>query len=147
MPSAETRCYLCRKPPQFKVYTSTESNRKGELLTFLDPDYVFQYDVPLDGKGFKTAGLEHDTKDISFFDYVSFMNDDGRETFLDIMNCEEFGLPRTGGANLADEKGLYALSTKGKCVIEDETSFEKTSKAYKNLCDIILIETIKSYLL
>lgn len=136
--SPETRCYLCRRNAQFSVYSFN-----GEKT----PASYEQFDFHIG-----SYGIESTATPMSFMMYVNLNkdNDDVYYFFKRILNCEEFGFDEDGG-NLAT---VPADSLAGKfrdgCAPEEEIIAGKNIKnsdSFKNLCDIILAETIKSYLL
>ena len=124
--SAEMRCFLCRRQAQFQLFGATQS-----LLDFFEDNLE-------DEAAAKKLKKE--------------------------LNCEEFGLATYRGKHSTlscstDGQGnckgfenkAYYRAINGDCKTiapsKSKPAITSNSGAFKNLCDIILAETIKSYLL
>lgn len=88
----------------------------------------------------------------SFLSFVEeFSEPKAKEYFYAILNCEEFGFNKAGGGINNVPADSFAGKLRDGCKIEEEVEDlmkdSGNSSSFKNLCDIILAETIKSYLL
>ncbi len=88
----------------------------------------------------------------SFLSFVEeFSEPKAKEYFYAILNCEEFGFNKAGGGINNVPADSFAGKLREGCKVEEKVEDlmkdSGNSSSFKNLCDIILAETIKSYLL
>ena len=129
--TAEERCYICRRNKDFK---------DGSFMSYVQDDITF--------------GLD-DTDLVKAFHKYLKCPEFGRSTFTAKPGNEKGELDKLNdekGFKIVLTPGLIDFATEEKCeAVKDTSSFTTISlarsKTYKNLCDIILAETIKSYLL
>ena len=127
----EERCYICRRNKDFK---------DGSFMSYVQDDITF--------------GLDNTDLAKAFHKYLK-CPEFGRSTFTAKPGNEKGELDKLNdekGFKIVLTPGLIDFATEAKCeAVKDTSSFTTISlarsKTYKNLCDIILAETIKSYLL